>query len=150
VTYSFNGAIVQGYEQRQLAGSNDHMGDRPHKPISVSMLKLLGRKICAFRLTTMIKINRGILLAISLIPGVLGLQPGTQNAGSAVENKGWEFQVGSNHQWGDFTLRTNLNYSINNNEVIDMAGRGAIITGNDIDPRFIIDKGYPMNCLLGV
>jgi hypothetical protein len=46
-------------------------------------------------------------------------------------------------------LRTNLNYSINKNEVMDMAGRGAIITGNDIDPRFIIDKGHPMNAFWG-
>jgi TonB-linked SusC/RagA family outer membrane protein len=145
VTYSFNGAIVQGYEQRQLVDPTITWETTTQTDIGIDA-EVLGGKF-NISVDYYDKINRGILLQLP-IPGVVGLQPGTQNAG-VVQNKGWEFQVGSNHQFGSFTLRANLNYSINNNEVIDMAGRGAIITGNDIDPRFIIDKGYPMNGFWG-
>jgi TonB-linked SusC/RagA family outer membrane protein len=145
VTYSFNNTIVQGYEQRQIADPTITWETATQTDIGLDAEILDGKFVLTVDYYE--KTNRDILLALP-VPGVLGLQPGTQNA-AVVENKGWEFQAGSNHHWGDFTLRTNLNYSINNNEVLDMAGRGAMIIGNDIDPRYIIDKGYPMNAFWG-
>ncbi len=145
VTYSFNNAIVQGYEQRTVADPNITWETATQTDIGLDA-EFLGGKLHA-TVDWYDKINRDILLQLP-IPGVVGLIPGTQNA-AAVQNKGWEFQVGSNHQWNQITLRTNLNFSINKNKVLDMASSGAIITGNDIDPRFIIDKGYPMNAFWG-
>lgn len=145
VTYSFNSAIVQGFEQRQLADPTISWETLTQTDIGLDAEILNGK----FSLTVDYynKVNRDILLRLP-VPGALGLTPGFQNA-AAVQNSGWEFQVGSNHQWSPITLRTNLNFSINKNEVIDMGGSGAIITGNDIDPRFIINEGYPMNAFWG-
>jgi hypothetical protein len=145
VTYSFNGTVVQGYEQRQLADPNITWETTTQTDIGLDAEILDGK----FTLTVDYykKTNKDILLDLP-IPGVVGLLPATQNAG-VVENQGWEFLAGSNHKWNDFTWQVSLNFSINKNEVIDMAGRGAIITGNDIDPRYIISEGYPMNGFWG-
>jgi TonB-linked SusC/RagA family outer membrane protein len=145
VTYSFNNVIVQGFEQRQIADPNITWETATQTDIGLDAEILNGK--FSLSVDYYKKTNRDILLQLP-VPGALGLQAGTQNAG-VVENRGWEFRVGSNHQLNSITLRTNLNFSVNTNEVIDMAGRGAIITGNDIDPRFIIDEGYPMNAFWG-
>lgn len=145
VTYSFNNNMVTGYEQRQIADPNITWETATQTDIGIDAEILNGK----FSLTVDYykKTNRDILLLLP-VPGALGLQAGTQNAG-VVENRGWEFQAGSNHQWNQIKLRTNLNFSVNNNEVIDLAGTGPSITGNDIDPRFIIDEGYSMNAFWG-
>lgn len=42
-----------------------------------------------------------------------------------------------------------MNFSIDTNEVINLAGTGPYIAGDDIDPRYIIGEGYPMNGFWG-
>jgi TonB-linked SusC/RagA family outer membrane protein len=145
VTYSFNGTVVTGYEQRQLADPNITWETTTQTDIGLDAEVMNGK----FTLTVDYykKRNEDILLDLP-IPGVVGLLPATQNAG-IVENQGWEFLAGTNQQWNNFKLGVTLNFSINNNKVIDMAGRGDIITGNDIDPRYIIGEGYPMNGFWG-
>jgi len=145
VTYSFNNVIAQGFEQRQVADPNITWETATQTDVGLDAEVLDGK--FSLSVDYYVKTNRDILLQLP-VPGVLGLQAGTQNAG-VVENRGWEFRLGSNHLFNRVSLRSNLNFSINNNEVIDMAGRGAIITGNDIDPRFIIDEGSPMNAFWG-
>jgi TonB-linked SusC/RagA family outer membrane protein len=145
VAYSFNNAIVQGFEQRRVADPTITWETVEQTDIGLDAEILNGK----FSLTVDYydKINRDILLRLP-VPGVLGLEAGTQNAG-VVQNKGWEFLVGYNQQLGDFNLRTNLNFSVNNNEVLDLAETGPFITGNDIDPRYIIKEGLPMNAFWG-
>lgn len=145
VTYSFGGNVVQGYEQQQIADPNITWETATQTDIGLD-IELFGGKY-TIAIDRYEKTNRDILLALP-VPGALGLQAGTQNAG-VVENKGWEFQAGSNHRFGNVSLRTNLNFSVNNNKVVDLAGTGPFITGNDIDPRFIIEEGYPMNAFWG-
>lgn len=145
VTYSFGGNVVQGYEQQRIADPNITWETATQTDIGLDV-ELMGGKY-TLAVDRYQKANRDILLALP-VPGALGLEAGTQNAG-VVENRGWEFQVGSNHRWGNISLRTNLNFSVNDNEVLDLAGTGPFITGNDIDPRYIIEEGYPMNAFWG-
>ncbi len=76
------------------------------------------------------------------------MQAGPQNAG-VVENKGWEFAVGTRNKLGAVHLNANLNLSINHNKVIDLGGTGPYIEGSDIDPRYITAEGYPINSFWG-
>ncbi|MEJ1238047.1 TonB-dependent receptor [Chryseolinea sp. T2] len=141
VTYVFGSTVVQGYEQQKIADPNITWETATQTDIGLDAEFFEGR--FTFTMDYYDKTNRDILLALP-VPGALGLQAGTQNAG-VVQNKGWEFAVGNNHTWNAFTLRTNLNFALNNNKVVDLAGTGPFITGNDIDPRFIIQEGLPMN-----
>jgi TonB-linked SusC/RagA family outer membrane protein len=145
VSYNFNNTIVPGLEQRTLADPNLTWETTSQTDIGLDAEILQGR----FLLTVDYykKTTSGILLVLP-VPGAMGLAAGPQNAG-VVENRGWEFQLGTNHNWNEFTLSTNLNFSVNNNEVIDLAGTGPYINGNDIDPRYIIDEGYPVNAFWG-
>lgn len=95
VTYSFNNTAAQGYEQRQAADPSVTWETTEQTDFGLDAVFLNGQ----FSLTIDYykKTNRGILLALP-VPGVLGLQAGTKNAG-VVQNKGWEFQAGSNHHW---------------------------------------------------
>jgi TonB-linked SusC/RagA family outer membrane protein len=145
VTYAFGSTVVQGYEQQRIADANITWETATQTDIGLDAEFLEGK--FTFTMDYYDKTNRDILLALP-VPGALGLQAGTQNAG-VIENKGFEFAVGNNHQWNKITLRTNLNFAINNNKVIDLAGTGPFITGNDIDPRFIIKEGLPMNGFWG-
>lgn len=145
VTYAFGSTVVQGYEQQKIADPNITWETATQTDIGLDAEFLEGK--FTFTMDYYDKTNRDILLALP-VPGALGLQAGTQNAG-VVQNKGWEFQVGNSHQWNQISMRTNLNFAINNNKVINLAGTGPFITGNDIDPRFIIQEGLPMNGFWG-
>ena len=82
------------------------------------------------------------------VPGTLGLQAGPRNAGK-VENRGWEFSVGSRNKIGDFGIDANLNLSMNENEVVDLAGTGPFFYGTDQNPRYTIQEGYPIYSFWG-
>jgi outer membrane receptor protein involved in Fe transport len=95
------------------------------------------------------KLTDDILLNLD-IPATIGLTAPPQNAGS-VENKGWEFGLNYRGGQGNSGFRYTLggNLSINENKVTDLKGTGPYITGSDIDPRYIIAKGLPINTLWG-
>lgn len=145
VSYNFNNTMVQGYEQQTIADSDLIWETATQTDIGMDAEFLDGR----FTLTVDYykKTINDIHLTLP-IPGVLGLVAGPQNAG-VVENQGWEFTLGSRNQLGNFTLTSNLNFSLNNNEVVDLAGTGPYIIGNDIDPRYITGEGYPINAFWG-
>jgi TonB-linked SusC/RagA family outer membrane protein len=145
VTYSFNGSTVPGYKQIQLADPDLTWETTTQFDIGLDAELFEGRY--SISIDYYDKETSGILLTLP-VPGVLGLQPGPRNAG-VVDNKGWEFMVGSRNSFGQFALDANLNFSINNNEVVDLAGTGPYIDGNDIDPRYITGEGYPINAFWG-
>lgn len=145
VTYNFNNAIVQGFEQRSLADQSLTWETTTQTDIAIDAEFYSGR--LALTVDYYKKRTKDILLNLT-VPGVYGLQAGPQNAG-IVDNNGVEFLLSSRNRIGDFTLNGNLNLSINNNKVIDLAGAGATIYGNDIDPRYIIGEGYPINAFWG-
>jgi TonB-linked SusC/RagA family outer membrane protein len=145
VTYSFGGSVVQGYAQQQFSDPSITWETTTQLDIGLDAEFLGGR----FSLTVdhYRKRTEDILLELP-VPGALGLQPGAQNAG-VVDNNGWEFLVGTRNRFGEFGVNANLNFSINNNKVVDLAGSGPYINGNDIDPRYITGEGYPINAFWG-
>lgn len=145
VTYSFSGVPVQGYTQLQLANQDLTWETTTQSNFGVD-LAFLKNKL-TLSVDRYHKKTDGILLVLP-VPGTLGLQAVAQNAGR-VDNSGWEFQAGVRQQWGKFGLNANLNFNVNKNEVIDLAGTGPYISGSDIDPRYIIGEGYPINAFWG-
>lgn len=145
VTYNFSGATVPGYVQRQLADPTLHWETTTQTDIGLDAEFFGGR--VSLTADYYKKETSGILLVLP-VPGALGLNAGPQNAG-VVENSGWEFAIGSRNRFGDFGVNADLNFTINKNEVIDLAGTGPYINGNDIDPRYITAEGYPINAFWG-
>lgn len=145
VTYDFNGNPVQGYVQRQEANPDITWETTIQSDVGLDGELLNGQ--FSFTVDYYKKRTKGILLTLP-VPGTLGLQPGPQNAG-VVDNKGWEFVVGTRNTFGKFSLNANLNLSINENKVIDLASTGPYIYGSDIDPRYITAVGYPINSFWG-
>jgi TonB-linked SusC/RagA family outer membrane protein len=145
VTYNFGGVTVPGYLQQLIADPTLHWETARQIDVGVDAEFLSGK----FALTMDYYKKRidGILLKLP-VPGALGLAPGYQNAG-VVDNTGWEFGVESHNRFGKVGLNANLNFSINDNEVVDLAGTGPYIYGDDIDPRYITGEGYPINAFWG-
>jgi TonB-linked SusC/RagA family outer membrane protein len=145
LTYSFNGAPVQAYTQTKMSNEDLTWETTTQSNLGVDG-GLLNNRL-SFSVDYYFKKTDGILLVLP-VPGTLGLQPAAQNAGR-VDNKGWEFTLGARNQFGKLNFNANLNFNINENKVISLAGTGPYITGSDIDPRYIIGEGYPINSFWG-
>lgn len=145
VTYNFNGATVAGYMQKKLSDPNLHWETTTQTDIGLDA-EFFGGRI-TLGTDYYVKSTDGILLTLP-VPGALGLEPGPQNAG-VVENKGWEFALGTRNNIGQFGVNADLNFAINSNEVVDLAGTGPYIYGDDIDPRYITKEGLPINAFWG-
>lgn len=93
------------------------------------------------------KRTEGILLALPL-PTVIGFTSSNQNAG-IIDNKGWEFAL--SYRNNDHTVHYSLsgNMAISTNNVVDLKGAGPFISGNDLDPRYIVAVGLPFNAHWG-
>jgi len=146
--YDFGGKSVQGYRLDSYA--NQQLGWESTTQYDLGLdASFLNNKL-TFTLDYYNKVTDDILLNLD-IPAVLGLKPSPQNAGTVL-NRGWEFSA--NYQKrptapGAFAYQLNANFSINHNEVTDLKGTGPYISGSDIDPRYIIAKGLPVNTLWG-
>ncbi len=145
VNYSLNGVPVQGYTQQQLADKDITWETTTQFDAGVDAQFLNNR--FSISVDYYNKRTDGVLLSLP-VPGVLGLQPSPQNAG-VVDNTGWEFLAGTRNSFGAFRVTADINLSINNNKVIDLAGTGPYIIGGDVDPRFITAEGYPINSFWG-
>ena len=145
LTYSFSGAPVQAYTQVRMANEDLTWETTTQTNLGVDGALLNNR--LTFSVDYYFKKTDGILLVLP-VPGTLGLQPAAQNAGR-VDNRGWEFTLGGRNRFGKLLFNANLNFNINNNKVINLAGTGPYITGSDIDPRYIIAEGYPINSFWG-
>jgi TonB-linked SusC/RagA family outer membrane protein len=145
VAYDFNNSPVQGYVQKQQANADLTWETTIQSDVGLDGELLDGRLF--FTIDYYKKRTKGILLTLP-VPGTLGLQAGPQNAG-VVDNKGWEFSVGSHNRFGAFALDASVNLSINENKVVDLAGTGPYLYGSDIDPRYITAEGYPINAFWG-
>lgn len=145
--YNFGGAAVQGYRQNTLANTN--LGWESTTQLDIGLDAAFLNKRLNLTVDYYRKVTNDILLNLD-IPATVGLNASPQNAG-AVENKGWEFSASYRGKANEAGLKYNLggNLSINRNEVIDLKGTGPYIVGSDIDPRYIIKKGLPINTLWG-
>ncbi|GAB3953799.1 TonB-dependent receptor [Spirosoma harenae] len=145
--YDFNGAAVQGYRQTNLANTNLGWESTTQLDLGLDASFLRGRvnlTVDYYR-----KLTSDILLNLD-IPATVGLTAPPQNAGS-VENKGWEFSLNYRGAKSSSGFQYNLggNFSINENKVVDLKGTGPYLLGSDIDPRYIIAVGLPINALWG-
>ncbi|MDR6803451.1 TonB-linked SusC/RagA family outer membrane protein [Dyadobacter sp. BE34] len=145
--YSFGGTPVQGYRPTTLANTN--LGWESTTQLDLGIDATFLNKRLTFTADYYRKLTDDILLNLD-IPATIGLKAPPQNAGS-VENKGWEFSLNYRGAASTSGFRYTLggNLSINENKVVDLKGTGPYITGSDIDPRYIIAKGLPINTLWG-
>ncbi|HTN38403.1 MAG TPA: TonB-dependent receptor [Arachidicoccus sp.] len=145
VNYNFGGSPVQGYVQKMLANPDLTWETTTQTDIGLDGQLFNGQ--IDFGVDYYKKRTDGILLTLP-VPGALGMSGGPQNAG-IVENKGWEFTLGSRNRFGAVSLDAMFNLSINQNKVIDLEGTGPYIYGDDIDPRYITQEGLPINSFWG-
>jgi TonB-linked SusC/RagA family outer membrane protein len=145
VTYDFNNALAQGYLQQLQANPNLTWETTTQTDVGLDA-EMLDHKL-SLTVDYYKKRTDGILLTLP-VPGVLGMSGGPQNAG-IVDNMGWEFTAGVHERWGNFRMDASLNMAINSNKVIDLAGTGPYITGDDIDPRYVTAVGLPINSFWG-
>ncbi len=145
--YTFGGLPVQGYRQTVLANSD--LGWESTTQLDLGLDAAFFQRKLNVTIDYYRKLTNNILLNLD-IPATIGLTAPAQNAGS-VENKGWEFSANYRGAAKASGLHYNLgaNFSINDNRVTDLKGTGPYITGSDIDPRYIIKKGLPINTLWG-
>jgi len=92
------------------------------------------------------RLTDDILLRLP-IPAMVGRGAPFQNAG-AVENKGWEVNIGWQDVINDFSYRIDFNLSDNINKVVDLAGTGPYILGGNLDRR-IVEVGTAINSWYG-
>ncbi|GAB3691015.1 TonB-dependent receptor [Spirosoma flavus] len=145
--YDFNGAAVQGYRQTNLANTNLGWESTTQLDLGLDASFLRGRlnlTVDYYR-----KLTNDILLNLD-IPATVGLIASPQNAGS-VENKGLEISLNYRGAKSSSGFQYNLggNFSMNENKVVDLKGTGPYLIGSDIDPRYIIAVGLPINALWG-
>lgn len=145
--YTFGGAAVQGYRQTTLA--NTSLGWESTTQLDLGLDAAFLQRRLNVTVDYYKKRTDDILLNLD-IPATIGLTAPPQNAGS-VENKGWEFSASyrSGTSASGFRYSIGANLSINENKVVDLKGTGPYITGTDINPRYIIAKGLPINTLWG-
>ena len=147
VTYTLGGTPVAGY--RPLAMANKDITWETTRQVDlgfdVSVLRKLNVSLDYYQ-----KRTSGILLNLP-IPGAIGLNAPPQNAG-VVDNTGIELALGYNSILAK-KIRYNIsgNLAINSNKVVSLAGTGPYITApnGDIDPRYIIKEGLPINAHWG-
>ena len=145
--YNFGGTAVPGFRQTTLANTN--LGWESTTQLDLGLDASFLRKRLNLTVDYYRKITSDILLNLE-IPATIGLIASPQNAGT-VENKGWEFSLNyrGTPSASGFSYNLGANLSINENMVTDLKGTGPYIAGSDIDPRYIIAKGLPINTLWG-
>ncbi|MDT7828273.1 TonB-dependent receptor [Pricia sp. S334] len=143
-SYSFGENAVQGYKQTLLSNKDITWETTTQTDIGMD-LTMLKNKI-SLTVDYYHKETEDILLEVP-VPATLGLLSTARNTGK-VDNKGWEFALGLRNNFGDFKVDTNFNFSVNNNEVIDLAGTGPYIRGGN-ESRFITKEGLPINSWWG-
>lgn len=145
INYSFNEKPVQGYTLTKLADPNITWETTTQRNIGVET-SFWSHKM-SFSADYYHKKTDGILLVLP-IPAIMGLTPSAQNAGS-VENKGFEFVLGYRENFGDWKFNGNVNFNVNKNKVLNLAGTGPYITGSNVESMFITGEQYPINGFWG-
>ncbi|MCC8134172.1 MAG: TonB-dependent receptor [Tannerellaceae bacterium] len=89
------------------------------------------------------KVTDGILLALP-IPGVIGLEPPLQNAGSVL-NRGVELMLTWRDSFREVSYSVTGNLAVNKNKIQDLAGSGPYKTTSSTDPMTIRAEGLPID-----
>ncbi|MEX2564985.1 MAG: SusC/RagA family TonB-linked outer membrane protein, partial [Cyclobacteriaceae bacterium] len=140
INYSFNEQPAQGFAQANLA--NQELTWETTNQINIGFDMGFWEDKFLLTVDYYQKTTDGILLELP-IPALIGLGAPIQNAG-VVKNEGYEISL--NYRGGQtLNYDIGLNFSDNNNEVLDLVNSGPYISGSTTGPRFIIEEGLPIN-----
>lgn len=145
--YSLGGVVVQGVARTQIVDTTLHWESTRTTDVGMEFglfeNKISGSATYFNRYTYDILIKPSASLST-----VLGFGVSQQNSGS-LRNKGWEFTLNYNDQFGKWGVNVNSNFSIINNEVIDLG------VGNVLQPNGMVGNGselfigYPIQMYYG-
>jgi TonB-linked SusC/RagA family outer membrane protein len=146
--YVFGGVLNQGAAKTTLTDPNLHWESTQTMDggfeSSFFDNKLLFNAAYFYRKTTDI-----LYRPTSSVSTVLGMNLSEMNTGS-LKNTGWEFEIGYRNHTGDFKYNFNVNFTMINNEVLDLG------VGNVIQPNGLVGNGvdlfigYPMQLYYGL
>ena len=138
--YSFGGGVASGIAPVNGANPNIHWEDTKTTDVGIDASFLNGS--LTFTADYFVRNTDRILLNIP-VSRVYGFNAPVQNGG-AVENKGFEFDLGYHNSAGDFQYQVSANASFIKNTVKDLQGTDPII--NDYT---FMKVGYPINSFYG-
>lgn len=143
-SYTFGGKSVPGYRQAALANQDLTWETTTQSDIGLDAQFFNNR--LSLTVDYYYKKTTDILLTLP-VPSTLGLNASPQNAGR-VDNRGWEFLLETKNTFGDFGFNGNINFNINNNKVVDLAGTGPYFYGGN-ETRYSTREGYPIRAYWG-
>jgi len=150
--YPYNGATTTdiGFGIGALANPNLKWEETTQTNIGVDMGFFGGRLTST--IDYYIKTTDDLLMPREL-PGYVGVPTVLDNIGS-VENKGIEIQIGADPIVGDFSWNTQLNFSANRNEVLDLGADEQITFnttrgGYSLNEFMVLRVGEPFGTMTG-
>ena len=142
--YSFGGALAAGQVPGNFANSGLSWETSETVNVGVDLGFFENRIYTSFDYYT--KRNSDLLLNIP-IPTAVGFSSALTNIGEVL-NKGWEVELTTRNLTGEFRWTTNLNFSHNENEVVQLGPENAPILGGAFDINHnILTVGEPMYSL---
>lgn len=140
LNYNFGGSIASALAP--IAGANEDIKWETTTQTNIGVDFAIFRNKITLSADYFIKKTTDILLDIP-VGAPYGIVAPVQNAG-AVENRGWEFELGTKQDLGELSLNLSANVSFVKNKVTDLHGTGPIIS----DFTFM-EEGYPINSFYG-
>ncbi|WP_116124931.1 SusC/RagA family TonB-linked outer membrane protein [Lewinella sp. IMCC34183] len=142
--YSFGGALAPGQVPGNFANSALSWEKSETVNVGLDLGFFENRIYTSFDYYT--KRNSDLLLSIP-IPTAVGFSSALTNIGEVL-NKGWEVELTTRNLTGDFRWTTNLNFSHNRNEVVQLGPENTPILGGAFDiAHNILKVGEPMYSL---
>ncbi len=139
--YSFGGAAAPGQVPTNFANSGLSWEESETLNFGLDLGVLDNRIYASFDIYT--KRNTDLLLNIP-VPTAIGFTTALTNIGEVL-NKGWEVELNTRNMTGKFTWTTNINFSHNANEVVQLGPENTPILGGDWDiPHNLLKVGEPM------
>ena len=145
--YPFGGTVSQGVQRTNIADSTLHWESTRTKDIGLDISVFSGRLNAG--ITYFDRYTYDILFSpAASVSQVLGFGLSQQNTGK-LQNRGWEFTLGYHDKKGAFSYSITSNFSIINNEVLDL-GVGNIKQPNgSVGNGSTLFIGYPMDLYYG-
>lgn len=139
--YTFGNEIATGYLQQKMSNKDLTWETTTQTDIGLDLYALKSR--LGITLDYYNKVTDGILLALP-IPGVIGLEPPLQNAGSVL-NRGVELMLTWRDSFREVSYSVTGNLAVNKNKIQDLAGSGPYKTTSSTDPMTIRAEGLPID-----
>jgi TonB-linked SusC/RagA family outer membrane protein len=148
--YVLGNTVSTGISPNQIANPDLSWETTTQSDIGIDLS--LFRNRLTFTADAYIKRTRDLLLSVT-IPSTSGFSSGIQNLGK-VENRGIELSITSINLDGAFKWKTDFNYALNRNKVLDIGGTTQIFAGGAANiaqnvSSGIIRVGEPLGSFYG-